>query len=263
MTCRTCAKGYYSDSFSLNSCTACSVTFQDPHRTTAGLGSTSNQSCVCNANLIPQQQKENGGPCGCPPGQELDLETSSCQSCSRGYFKELFGIGNCTSCETVLGPGATTATSGSTMPDLCECPRSFVSNGTRCGCPPGYGLSLNSICTECALGYFSDTFTIDEECHSCAATFGDPLLTTTTVGTKEQALCKCTQNLEYISNTCGCGPGKGYYAATESCQTCSINTFSESFDLDPCVSCVTILGVHGQTETSGLLIGINANAHLP
>ena len=116
-----CEAGKYSSSPGTVSCTSCFGT--DPDNDfkyeRSDIGST---TCECMQGFV----LDGAGTCVCPAGEELlgKGESAICEKCEEGFYKELLGNFDCSSCLSVLG-GSTTLVAGTTSPYDCNCTRTL------------------------------------------------------------------------------------------------------------------------------------------
>ncbi|XP_025092622.1 proprotein convertase subtilisin/kexin type 5-like isoform X1 [Pomacea canaliculata] len=264
-TCQPCQQGYFRSNSLADrflGCTACTATF-----TTAGIGSTSSNSCNITA---------------CSPGYMRNSSTNQCVACNYGYYQPLKWQDMCLQCNA----NYTTANTASTNASDC-----------RFYCQPGYEVQApgKTTCSPCSRGTYKtndgdDKFRACQNCSSGNTTDGTAAwsasLCNITVCAAGQVIMNgrcvpCSANfyqnesLPFSYTKCTacppgtgtrqdgqtsqaaclpmCGPGQQYNSTVSQCVACpqgKWNSGNASQQFDPCAPCPATYVTVGEGATS-------------
>ncbi|MCQ2914969.1 MAG: hypothetical protein MJ247_07235, partial [Alphaproteobacteria bacterium] len=196
-SCTQCSKGTYQDKEAQGSCKPCPDGY-----TTEGTGAQSENEC----NILTPKSSQ-----GCALGQYLDSESSTCKSCSKGYYQDQANQTDCKKCPE----GTTTMSEGSTRSSQC------VS-----ACNPTQFNPQNGECTLCnSEGNGCETFTCNQGY------------------TQNGILCVTTCNKGYFSNINSCSrcPENTYQpddnSGAMSCMSCGENVATCNTETGVVITC--------------------------
>ena len=246
--CTLCAEGKYSAFTGQTTCSSC-----DAGRYNIGEGNTSCLICE-KGYYCPGGQTR----VACAAGKEgtntgTTSEATGCQNCAVGYFSSTAGTSTCSSCEA----GTYTSTAGQTSCTTCQDGYYCPGGQNRVACPAGTEgsgtgkTSESQGCQACAPGRYS-TGTGNATCSACTAgTYTSDYGQTSCTTCEDGYYCPGGQN------RVGCpagteGNGTGRTSESAGCNSCSINTYSNSTGTPTCSSCAsgTYNTQTGQTSCS-------------
>ncbi|GFO02092.1 neurogenic locus notch homolog protein 1, partial [Plakobranchus ocellatus] len=148
----------------------------------------------------------------CPPGQEVDVDGTTCSPCNRGTYKNsTMTFDKCTNCTT----GTTTDGPGANSSQLCNIP----------ACSGGYVISIDTnLCVKCPRDQYQPV-DLPFSMTKC-------LMCPNNTGTMEDARISDTQC------TSVCPPGYGL--TNGQCKVCSLGTWNngnQTLRFEPCQAC--------------------------
>lgn len=203
-------------------------------------------ACVACADVLPNSVVSGTGNvfCECAAGYSLVDESSNCQPCEVGHYKEAAGNESCTECAV-----GTTVSTGSTAASDCGCDAGYYGNGGVCSVCIGDTYSdFGAVqCTNCPSDSHSlaGTDKLISNCVCNSGFYGTPglICTQCAVGkyNSEPAQSTCLTCPEFSTSQadrswCACNAGY-HFTDDYTCGACVLNKYKDDQTNSSCTDC--------------------------